>query len=234
MIAIENVRLFNETKEALDRQTASGEVLRVISGTPADAQPVFDAIAQSALRVFNASHVGINVVEGGVIKVKATGGSRDPRGEFEIPLDRNSTAGRSVLDRALINIEDTEAPDVASFTRESGRLVGFRAIATAPMLREGTAVGSVSMMRKEPGPFGDKQLELLQTFADQAVIAIENARLFNETKEALEQQTATARHPARHLRSPTDVQPGASTQSRKAQRSSAMRRTFTFDWCRAS
>jgi GAF domain-containing protein/anti-sigma regulatory factor (Ser/Thr protein kinase) len=207
VIAIENVRLFNETKEALERQTASGEVLRVISGTPADAQPVFDAIAQSALRVFNASHVGINVLEGGVIKVKATGGSRDPRGEFEIPLDHNSTAGRSVLDRALIKIEDTEAPDVASFTRESGRLVGFRAIATAPMLREGTAVGSVSMMRKEPGPLGDKQLELLQTFADQAVIAIENARLFNETKEALEQQTATAEILKVISGSPTDTRP---------------------------
>ena len=207
VIAIENVRLFNETKEALERQTASSEVLRVISGTPADAQPVFDAIAQSALRVFQVAHVGVNVVEGGVIKVKATGGSPDPRGEVTIPLDRNSTAGRSVLDRKLFKVEDTESPDAAPFTRDSGRLVGFRAIATAPMMREGAAVGSVSMMRKEPGAFTDKQLELLQTFADQAVIAIENARLFNETREALERQTATGEILQVISASPTDVQP---------------------------
>jgi GAF domain-containing protein/anti-sigma regulatory factor (Ser/Thr protein kinase) len=192
VIAIENVRLFNETKEALERQTAMSEVLRVISGTPADVQPVFDAIAQSALRVFNVSHVGINVVEDGVIRIKATKGSRDPRGEITIPLDRNSTAGRCVLDRAVVMVEDTEAHDVAAFTRDSGRLVGFRAVATAPMLREGAAIGSVSMMRAEPGAFTDKQLELLKSFADQAVIAIENARLFNETKDALDQQKTSA------------------------------------------
>jgi GAF domain-containing protein/anti-sigma regulatory factor (Ser/Thr protein kinase) len=225
VIAIENVRLFHETKEALERQTASAEVLRVISGTPADAQPVFDAIAQSALRVFKVSHVGINVVEGDVIKVKATRGSHDPRGEFGIPLDRNSTAGRSVLDRALIEVEDTESQDVASFTRDSGRLVGFRAIATAPMLREGTAVGSVSMMRSEPGAFSGKQLELLQTFADQAAIAIENARLFNELqttnaslREALEQQTATGDILKVISRSTTNVQPVFETIIRNAVR----------------
>jgi len=218
VIAIENVRLFNETKEALERQTASSEVLRVIAGTPADAQPVFDAIAQSALRLFGVSHVGITVLEGDSIRSIATAGSVDPRGDFVIPLNRDSTAGRSMLDKAIINIGDTEAPDAPGFARDSGRVVGFRAIAAAPMLREGTAIGSVHMMRKTPGAFSDAQMDLLKTFADQAVIAIENARLFNETKEALEQQTAISEILRVISSSPADVAPVLDAVAERAMR----------------
>jgi signal transduction histidine kinase len=189
LIAIENTRLFEELQartqeleESLEQQTATGDILRVIAGTPDDAQPVFDAIAQSALRLFAVSHVAIMLREGDFVRSKATAGTVDPRGDFLIPLDRNSSSGCAILDRSVISIADTEVDDAPSFVRESGRMVGFRAIAAAPMLRESTAIGSVNMMRTTPGPFTTTQIELLKTFADQAVIAIENARLFDQVQ----------------------------------------------------
>src|SRR5688572_10037737 len=207
VIAIENVRLFNETKEALDRQTATSEVLRVISSTPADAQPVFDAIAQSAARVFNAPHTGVALVEGESIRLRATAGQVDPRGRTLIPFNETSTAGSALLKRAIIDIADIEADEAPPFARESGRAVGFRAIASAPMLRDGKGIGVITVMRAQPGALTEKERQLLQTFADQAVIAIENARLFNETKEALERQTATSHILSVISRSPSDLQP---------------------------
>ncbi|HTG77404.1 MAG TPA: GAF domain-containing protein, partial [Steroidobacteraceae bacterium] len=207
VIAIENARLFNETREALERQTASAEVLRVISGTPADAQPVFEAIAQSAARVFNAPHAAVALVEGESLRRRATAGHVDARGAALVPFDRTSSAGCALLDKVIVDVTDTEAPDALSYARDSGRLVGFRAVASAPMLRGGHGIGVITVMRTQPGALSEKQRQLLQTFADQAVIAIENARLFNETKEALEQQTATAEILKVIASSPTDAQP---------------------------
>ncbi len=204
VIAIENVRLFKELEarnkdlaETLQQQTATAEILRVISSTPTNTQPVFDAIVDSAVRLFNGMGVAIVQVEGDHIQLAAGGGpmvSEYPswRASFPMPLTRDSASGRAILDRAVLDIDDIEAPEAPLFARDSGRLLGYRAIAQAPMLREGVAVGAIGVMRRESSPLSEKQLKLLQTFADQAVIAIENVRLFNETKEALEQQKASA------------------------------------------
>ena len=210
VIAIENVRLFNETREALERQTATAEILKVISGSPTNVQPVFDAIVQSGLRIFNGLTVAIALADGKHIQLGAIGGRTSveaARRQFPMSLGRESASGRAIVDRAVVNIGDTEAPEAPPFARENGRALEFRAIAAAPMLREGTAIGALVVMRADSGAFGDKQIELLQTFADQAVIAIENVRLFNETKEALERQTATSEILQVISSSPTDTQP---------------------------
>jgi GAF domain-containing protein len=209
VIAIENARLFNETKEALERQTATGEILRVISGTPTDTQPVFDAIVQSGLRVFSGAGVGIVLAAADGIRVVAAGGILDSSATTQVVMPRTteSASGTAILERRIVNFTDTEAANAPRYVRENGRQLGFRAIATAPMLREGKAIGAIAVMLRDPGGLTDKQLELLKTFADQAVIAIENARLFNETKEALERQTATADILRVISASPSDVAP---------------------------
>ncbi len=219
VIAVENVRLFNETRDALERQTATAEILRVISGSPTDTQPVFDAIVQSGLRIFDGMSVAIVLVDGKLIQMGASAGAMTKeaaRPQFPMPLNRESASGLAIVDRAVVNIGDTEAPDAPPFARVNGRALGFRATATAPMLREGGAIGAIIVTRAAPGAFSDKQLALLQTFADQAVIAIENVRLFNETREALERQTATADILRVISSSPGDVQPVFDTIARHA------------------
>jgi signal transduction histidine kinase/putative methionine-R-sulfoxide reductase with GAF domain len=199
VIAIENVRLFNETKEALEQQTATSEILRVISGSMTDAQPVFDAIVESALHLFDGRSVGLALLKPeGVIHLAAVGGELlQDKGDawkqmWPLPLDRTSIVGSVILERQVINWGDLESPDTPATAFRLGRALGYRAAVTAPMLREGTAFGAIFVLRNRPGQFTDKEVALLKTFADQAVIAIENVRLFNETKEALEHQTATA------------------------------------------
>jgi GAF domain-containing protein len=192
-IAIENVRLFNETKEALEQQIATAEILSVISGTPTDTQPVFDAIARSALRIFGGMDVSVGLVDGDAIEIRAGTLPSAQKGlAMRIPVSRDSCAGRVILERAAFNIADIESPDTPPLTRERGRITGWRSIAIVPMLREGVPIGHIGVHRAQPAALTDKQFALLRTFADQAVIAIENVRLFNETKEALERQTATS------------------------------------------
>ena len=204
VIAIENVRLFNETREALEQQTATSEILKVISGSPTDDQPVFDAIVQSASRLFR-RNVRIRLAEGGELRLRAksAAGPADLLADSTMLLDATSMAGRVVLERRAAQVADIEAPDAPPLRQRAG----YRSIAAAPLLRDDTVVGVITVWSAEPGALSEKEMALLQTFADQAVIAIENVRLFNETKEALEQQTATSEVLSVISRSQTDLQP---------------------------
>src|SRR5262249_19049198 len=184
---------------ALDRQTATSEILRVISGSPTNVQPVFDTIVQSAARLCHAANAGVFLTDGRTLGLPANYGSSSPdalttiRAQYPRPLDLETTAGVAILTHSVIHVPDIEAPSAAEvYTRRVGRLLGVRSMVSVPMTRKGEVVGAINLSRREPGRFSDAEVELLKTFADQAVIAIENVRLFNETKEALDQQTATS------------------------------------------
>src|SRR5690242_16705644 len=194
-IALENVRLFNETKEALDQQRASGEVLSAISSSIADTGPVFDKILASCARLFSGKFVSINLVgDDGLIRIVAHHGPQreELMNKPPVPADVHYATGVCIRTRRVLHLPDMQAADVPEGTRESARIVGAKATVFAPMLWEGKGIGSISVGRDYVGPFSDKEIALLKTFADQAVIAIQNARLFNETNEALEQQRASA------------------------------------------
>ena len=211
VIAIENVRLFNETKEALEQQTATSDILKVIATSPTDVQPVLDAIAQNAARVCGASDAHVYRVDGDRLVQAAHVGPVPGLDLGEsLPLDRGSLIGRSIIDRVAIHIRDAATDlDPADYpiSVQLQRRWGHRTSLAMPLLRENVAIGGIAIRRTEVRPFTPKQIELLQTFADQAVIAIENVRLFNETKEALERQTATGEILRAISGSPTDVQP---------------------------
>ena len=198
VIAIENVRLINETKEALEQQTATAEILRVISGSPTDVQPVFNAIVQAGVHLFHDAAVAVSQPEAGMVQLRAIAEPNEARRQlwhkrFPVPLSRDYVHGAALLDGKLIDIANAHDESLPfEQSRRNFGPSGYRAMTVVPMLRDGVAIGAISVIRTTIGKLGDKQIAMLQTFADQAVIAIENVRLFNETKEALEQQTATA------------------------------------------
>ncbi len=209
VIAIENVRLFNETKEALEQQKASADILRVISSSVADTQPVFDKILDSCKILFGGDELDVLLVdEQERLYVAAYVGQARETIEATFPAPVvGSAPGLAITERRAIQYADVlHAPDIPPVMRRMGELVGYHSIAFAPMLWEGRGIGVVGVARSR-GAFSDKELALLQTFADQAVIAIQNARLFHETQEALARQTATSDVLQVISESPTDVQP---------------------------
>ena len=205
VIAIENLRLFDEVQartrelqESLEYQTAISEVLNVISRSPSDIQSVLDTIAETAQKLCESEHVFIFRLEGGRYHLAA---SKDVSPEQvrwlrqnPITPDRGAITGRTALERRPVQVEDVLADPEYVLDRAGHK--GFRTVLGVPLLRDDVAIGVIALSRSVVKPFTDKQIELVSTFADQAVIAIENVRLFEaeqqrtrELSESLEQQT---------------------------------------------
>ena len=191
-IAIENVRLFNETKESLERQTALAEILAIISSSRSDLKPVLEAVARNAVRYCAAEDATVMVVHGDRMLMTAHEGSIPWIAETEWRLDPNRLTGRAVLERRTIHAPDiaSEQGDEYPTSKARAALVGARSIVVTPLMRRNDALGAIMLRRTEKRAFTDRQIELLQAFARQAAIAIENVRLFTETEEALARQIA--------------------------------------------
>jgi two-component system, NtrC family, sensor kinase len=194
VIAIENTRLLNEQRESLQQQTATADVLKVISRSTFDLQTVLNTLVSSATRLCEADRAVIRQRTGDGYAVSATFGfssqQRDYLERHPPKLDRGSVFGRTILEGHTVHV-----PDIATdpeYERAVQLRTGSRAAVGVLLQREGVIIGALIVLRAKPRAFSRRQIELLETFADQAVIAIENMRLFNETREALEQQTATS------------------------------------------
>jgi two-component system NtrC family sensor kinase len=212
VIAIENARLFNETKEALERQTATSDILKVIASSPDDVQPVFQAIAERSNQLLNGLSTAVYSLVDDMQHLMAftpidAAADAALKSMFPRPLSETFWS-EAVLQGEIFRITDAET-ELATLpaVRDVARLRGWRGALIVPLVRDRKSIGLISVTRVEPGSFADHHVELLRTFADQAVIAIQNTRLFNETKEALARQTATADVLKVIASSPSNLQP---------------------------
>ena len=195
VIAIENTRLLSELRESLQQQTATADVLKVISRSTFDLQTVLNTLTESATRLCEADKGAIMMRDGDLYRIRANYGFADEAVQYALnnPLqpDRNSATGRAALEGKAIHIPDVLADPEYRATGYH-KAFGYRSMLAIPLLREETTIGTFTLTRDEVNPFTEKQKEIATTFADQAVIAIENARLLSELRESLQQQTATA------------------------------------------
>ena len=211
----ETARLKNLLRAAEDRQTATAEILKVIASSPSDVQPVFEAIVRSAAKLFEPCSATITTLKDDKLHWNATAASISGfdvdrvRTIYPIPCDRDrSPSTRAILERRIIEIPDVADPDTPEFTRNAAAAGGFRSITFVPLVDREQGIGTIIFTHPQTGfRYSERQLALIQTFADQAVIAIQNARLFNETQQALERQTATADILRVIASSPSELQP---------------------------
>jgi len=194
-----------DLSEALEQQTATAEILRAISSSPTDTQPVFDTIARRSVRLCDALCCAVFQVQGGLLHLVAHSnfseeGLAAARQGYPAPVNGPSYAARTLRDRAVTHVPDTDTDPAGSpETRELARRVGYRSLLQVPVLRGADAIGVIAVARRAAGPFSDKEIELLRTFGDQAVIAIENTRLFQELREKTEQLEIANRHKSEFL-----------------------------------